>query len=475
MGLLPYSPLDIIVSFLIIKITSYLTNRIFASVYEIPVNIESVYITAFILFFIITPPQNGDYSQFIWLATWSSVWAMASKFIITINNNHIFNPAAFAVLLTSVTINESASWWVGTKLLLPFTLFGGLLIVRKIKRSDMIYSLLFTTTTTTILISLIKGNSPAMSIYQIFANSAFLFFVFIMFTEPLTTPPTKWLRLGYGALVGFLFVPNLHIGDFYTTPEFAIVIGNIFSYIVSPREKLILKLKEKINAAKDTFDFIFSKDQDLNFMPGQYMEWTLGVDNPDSRGNRRFFTIASSPTEKDVHLGVKFYPEPSSFKIKLNSLKTNNEIIASQCAGDFILPEDKKEKLVFIAGGIGITPFRSMIKYLIDKKEKRTITILYSNKNQEDIAYKEVFDQAQKELEIKTFYNLTEGEKKPSDLDTINGRLNEDVIIKKIPDFSERTFYISGPHNMVISFKKILNNIGVKNSKIVTDYFPGFA
>jgi len=114
----------------------------------------------------------------------------------------------------------------------------------------------------------------------------------------------------------------------------------------------------------------------------------------DSRGNRRYFTIASSPTEKELRLGVKFYPNGSSFKKALASMNEADTIIASQLSGDFIMPSNKKKKLVFIAGGIGITPFRSMIKYLIDTKQKRDIVLIYSNRTKTDVIYKNIFDSA---------------------------------------------------------------------------------
>ena len=138
----------------------------------------------------------------------------------------------------------------------------------------------------------------------------------------------------------------------------------------------------------------------LKFKPGQYLEWTLPHEKIDNRGMRRYFTIASSPTEKDMIMGVKFYDKPSSYKQSLISLENQGIVVASQLAGDFTLPKDKNKKLIFIAGGIGVTPFRSMIKYLIDNNEKRDIVIFYSNKSFADIAYKEIFDEAAKKLRI---------------------------------------------------------------------------
>jgi len=83
-------------------------------------------------------------------------------------------------------------------------------------------------------------------------------------------------------------------------------------------------------------------------------------------------------------------------------MKVGDTIVASQLSGEFILPADESKKLVFLAGGIGITPFRSQIKYLIDTKQKRDIILFYSNRTPADIAYKEIFDQAQINFGLKT-------------------------------------------------------------------------
>jgi len=233
---------------------------------------------------------------------------------------------------------------------------------------------------------------------------------------------------------------------------------------------LTLKSIEKIGT--ETYEFIFASDRRFSFLPGQYLEWTLGHHFPDDRGNRRYFTIASSPTEKDIRLGVKFYSPESSFKRALGAMKEGDAISASQLAGEFVLPEDAGKKLVFIAGGIGITPFRSMIQYLIDKKEKRSVALLYSNRNVEDIVYKDVFDRAQNELGIKTVYFAT-GENTPIP-GVYTESLSQNVIVQEIPDYLERTFYISGPRAMVLAFKKTLRDMNIPNKRIKVDFFPGF-
>ena len=130
---------------------------------------------------------------------------------------------------------------------------------------------------------------------------------------------------------------------------------------------------------------------------------------------------------------------------------------------------------MFIAGGIGITPFRSMIKYLIDKNESRSIVVLYANKKPEDIAYKELFDEAEQKLGIKTFYALSDVASVPANWDGYTGYITEEMILRDVPDYADRLFYVSGPHSMILAFEETLRRMGIPKSQIITDFFPGFA
>ena len=470
-GILPYSPATLVFSTTVITAACWITNWLCAKVFDALTNVESVYITSLILALIITPVIPTNYAG-VGFLVFASVWAMASKYLLAIGKRHIFNPAAFGVALSALVINQSATWWVGGNLpLAAFVVIGGLLIVRKIQRFDLVIA--FSIAAFFAIVATAGSGNATTAIVQTLLHSSFFFFAFIMLTEPLTTPPNRILRIVYGALVGFLFAPNVHIGSFYLSPELALLVGNIFSYAVSPKGRFMLTLKQAKEAANDVYDFVFTPDRKLSFSPGQYMEWTLGHRRPDSRGNRRYFTIASSPTEDTIRLGVKFYPQSSTFKQALGAMKVGDKISASHIAGGFVLPKNPKKKLVFIAGGIGVTPFRSMIQCLLDKNEARSITMFYSNRLQSDIAYKEIFDRAESALGIKTIYAVT-NEKVPVP-GMYNGAINAQLIIQQVPDYKERTFYISGPHTMVEAFETTLHDMGVSRLKIKSDFFPGFA
>jgi ferredoxin-NADP reductase/Na+-translocating ferredoxin:NAD+ oxidoreductase RnfD subunit len=472
MGILPFNPIDLLFTTVLLTVVCWITNKIFAWTFGVPANVESVYISALILALIVTPVKPP---QDVLFFVWVGIWAMASKYILAINGKHLFNPAAFAVALTAITLNQTASWWVGTAPMLPFVVIGGILIVRKIRRFDLVASFLVSTALISLVFSLVKGDNLLVVLQQTALYSPVFFFAAVILTEPLTAPHTNRLQIIYGAIVGLLFAPVFHIGAIYFTPEIAILLGNIFAYVVSPKAKLILELKQKIQIAPDVYDFIFTPNKKLSFAAGQYMEWTLGHPNPDSRGNRRYFTLASSPTENDLILGVKFYPQSSSFKTSMLTMDNRSEIVAAQLAGDFVLPANPEQKCVFIAGGIGITPFRSMIKYLLDTQQKRPIVVFYSNKSAADILYRDIFDQAQRQLGIKTVYALTGAGKIPAGWKGYVGHINRQMIRREVPDYMQSLFYLSGPNAMVTAFEDVLRQMGVSKDHIRKDYFPGFA
>ena len=156
-------------------------------------------------------------------------------------------------------------------------------------------------------------------------------------------------------------------------------------------------------------------------------------------------------------------------------MNRDTEIVASQVTGDFILPNDPKQKYVFLAGGIGITPFRSMIKYLLDKHQRRPITLLYAARTVDELVYKDIFDRAEKELGIKVIYTLTDNHNVPASWTGKVGRINPQSIRTLLPDYGTSVFYISGSRSMVDTFKNSLRKLGIPDARIITDYFAGLA
>lgn len=469
---LPYDPFLLIFSTLFLVCFSAFVNEICSRLFKAPTNLESTYITALIISLIVSPAKT--LTDYLLLACVASL-SITSKYIVTRGRKHIFNPVALSVAITSIALLRSANWWVGTPLMVPLVVLGGFFIIRKTRKEIMVTAFLITVIVFTVLYSIIHGNNSFASLEKLFFHSSLFFFAFVMLTEPLTMPTTHFYQLLFAILVGLLFLPQTHLGALYSTPELALLVGNVFAYVVSPKTKLFLTLSQKIQLTPDTYNFIFKTSAPFSFTPGQYMEWTLSHHKPDSRGNRRYFTLASSPTEQNICIGVKFYAPSSSYKKQLLELNELTPIVAAQLAGDFVLPKNTKTKLVFMAGGIGITPFRSMLKYVVDKNEFRDITVFYSNRNPSEIVYTDVLSTAENKLHTKIVYTLTDATQVPEGWSGEVGRITEGMIRTHVPDYSERLFYLSGPHSMVTAFESVLYAMRVQKKQIKTDFFPGFA
>src|SRR5687768_15111575 len=124
--------------------------------------------------------------------------------------------------------------------------------------------------------------------------------------------------------------------------------------------------REKLPIAKDIFTFRWQPSEEFSYTAGQYIKMTLEHEDADDRGDMRFFTLSSSPTEGHLAHTTKFNPEGSSFKEALKDLQPGAEAEMTGPNGEFTLPEDDQQPMVWVAGGIGVTPYRSMIKWLVD-------------------------------------------------------------------------------------------------------------
>ena len=475
-GFLNYNPLDILINSFAAVIACYVVNQVFAKIFGASTNVESVFITALILALII-PVKFPLNLMFI---VGASAVAMAAKYLLTVEKRHLFNPAAISVAAISIlSPTHNATWWVGTSVMLPFVLAGGMLLIRKTQSEKMVLSfllgfLIFSG------VGAILNYGTLGSIFHVWQlsilHTALFFFAFVMLTEPLTSPSRKKLKTYYAYFVALLYAtPQIRLFSIGFSPELALSLGNIFSYMISPNYRMLMPLKWKKQLSPDTLEFAFEPSiKDLKFLPGQYLEWTLPHKNIDSRGNRRYFSISSSPTEAEIRMTVKFYTPSSTYKKELASLNPGKTIIAASLSGDFVLPKDLKIPLVFIAGGVGIAPFRSMIAYIIDKNIQTDIILLYTNRTKEDILFKDIFDRAVQQG-VRTVYNLTDLKSIPLDWQGTTGYITKESVQKQIPGYQDRTYYLSGPQLMVQNFERTLIDSGVKKNKIKTDFFPGYS
>jgi ferredoxin-NADP reductase/nitrite reductase/ring-hydroxylating ferredoxin subunit len=247
--------------------------------------------------------------------------------------------------------------------------------------------------------------------------------------------------------------------------------------------KLELKLLEKVShKGTDVMSFKFSRSDDqnnnLNYRAGQYSVLDLGT-MQDPEGPTRSFTIASSPTEKDVIM-ITTRIRDTPFKQKLSRLEEGTAVKIMAPAGNFTLPQDYSVPLVFLSGGIGVTPFRSMIKYAADKQLPLKIAMFDSNRNQANILYKDEFDSCAKvNTNLRIIYTITEEEDKnlSSDWKGERGYIDAVMLAKYLTKFElvNSIFYICGPPAMLNAMQKLLSEeIGVPDERIRIEEFTGY-
>jgi glycine betaine catabolism B len=472
-GLLPFNALYILASAAFLVALSVLANWSFARIFRAPTNVESTYVTALILALIINPDPPG--TNVVTLAV-AAVAATASKYVLAFRRRHMFNPAAIAVVITTYALGHPPTWWVGAPGLLPFVFIGGVLVVRKIRRLDMEGTFFATYFAALLLFAIVERLDLATEVRQTVLRSPLLFLAFVMLSEPLTMPPTRRLRMVYAGLVGFLIVPQVHIGGFYFAPEVALLVGNVFAWLVSAKANQMLWLKERRPISGQNEEFVFRQEHPVRFRPGQYLEWTLPHDHPDSRGDRRFFTITSPPGDDALAIGVEFEARSSTFKQRMKGMQPGDRIAAGHLAGDFVMPRDRGQKLAFVAAGIGVTPFVCMIRDLLRRGERRDIVVIVTNRYETGVAYRDVFEQARDELGVRTVFTLTgPAGTLPADWAGRTGRIDEMFLREEIPDYAERVFYICGSQRLVGGIKEVLARLDVERGSVRSDYFPGLA
>jgi ferredoxin-NADP reductase len=238
--------------------------------------------------------------------------------------------------------------------------------------------------------------------------------------------------------------------------------------------QLRIRLKERRTETADVISFIFDLGvQPLEYRPGQYINCKLDtLAFPDERGNRRLFSISSSPTEKGI-LMFTTKMSGSGFKETLRHVPIGYELTCEAPLGEFVMrEEDRLKSHVFIAGGIGVTPYRSILRYAVDMNEPVNGQMLYFNRTSADIVFRQELEDMAGAMPTFTLTNVLT--KPESDWTGEQGKMDEALLRKYISDPDRPVFWISGPPPMVNATLGLLKQIGVKDEAIRTDRFGGY-
>lgn len=215
--------------------------------------------------------------------------------------------------------------------------------------------------------------------------------------------------------------------------------------------------------------FFFKPEQPVRYTAGQYTELHLPDKHHDQRGTKRWFTLSSSPNSELLTITTKYAGDDksSSFKKKLFGLKPGTTVDMAEPMGDFVLPKLIQTPLVFVAGGIGITPFHSMLEWLHETMEERPIKMLYGVRSEDEIIFQETFDRANIEptLVVSEPSDAWGGER---------GQLTAELILGLEKPSDDTLVYLSGPEPMVQALAKDLHKQGLPKNQIVSDEFPNY-
>jgi ferredoxin-NADP reductase len=237
---------------------------------------------------------------------------------------------------------------------------------------------------------------------------------------------------------------------------------------------LITKLKRRETLAEGTMGFYFEKPSGFQFTPGQYMDLTLiEPKETDAEGNIRSLSIASAP--EDDHLLFATRMRDTAFKRFLRDAAIGTEVKMEGPVGSFTLHKNPLKAAVFLAGGIGITPFSSIIRHAAKAKLPHRLYLFYSNRRPEDAAFMDVLSQLEKENpNYKFIPSMSEMSKSSQKWNGETGFINKEMLARHLPSLPGPIYYIAGPPAMVTAMRQMLSGAGLDEDDIRTEEFAGY-
>ena len=234
------------------------------------------------------------------------------------------------------------------------------------------------------------------------------------------------------------------------------------------------KLVTRQVIAEDILAFYLEKPKGFEFRAGQFCFLNVpDIGIHDERGLRRHLSIASSPLEKELLFATKM--STSAFKRTLKEMPIGDIITIEKPLGFFTLLEDTLTPIAFLAGGIGITPFRSMLRYIVDANTDHVVTLFYSNREPKEAAFlKELQDLADIYKNITVVPTMTRIESPSANWSGLTGRLSPSMIKDNCKAWQDALYYIAGPPAMVDSMKEMLKGINIPPERIKIESFGGY-
>lgn len=234
------------------------------------------------------------------------------------------------------------------------------------------------------------------------------------------------------------------------------------------------RLLNKEEVADSTMAFHFERPESMTYTAGQYLHWSL-VDPPetDDKGIMRAFTLASAPFENTIMVSTRM--RDTAYKRDLAMMEIGDELELDEPQGDLTLHDDASRPAVFVIGGIGITPVRSMVLQSTHEKSGHQLYVFYSNKRVEDAPFLAELRNAAEMNENFTFVpTMTAAEDSNEEWSGETGHMDKDMLARYLPDLGIAVYYLSGPAGMIEAMGGMLRDAGVGDEDIRSEEFPGY-
>jgi len=234
------------------------------------------------------------------------------------------------------------------------------------------------------------------------------------------------------------------------------------------------RLLNRVEVAEGTVAFHFEKPTGFDFKPGQSADLTLP--NPpetDAEGNVRTFSIASAPFEDQLMFATRM--RDTAFKRSLKKMPLGTVVKMDSAMGSFTLHKNSAKPAVFLAGGIGVTPFSSIVRQADHDRAPHKLYLFYSNRRPEDAPFVEVLQNLEKtNPQFRFIATMTEMRRSKKTWNGETGRIDQEMLSKYLNELRGPIYYVAGPPALVSGMRKMLVASGVDEDDIRSDEFSGY-
>ena len=235
-----------------------------------------------------------------------------------------------------------------------------------------------------------------------------------------------------------------------------------------------VKLTKRYEVAERTMAFQFEKPEGFTFKAGQSVDMTLlNPPETDGEGNGRAFSIASAPDEDMLLVATRM--RDTAFKRVLGTMPIGSQVRIDGPFGNLVLHNNQARAGVFLAGGIGITPFRSMMLRATKDLLPHRLFLFYSNRKLEDAPFLQELEALQRQNRSYTFVpTMTDMSRSDRSWQGETGRINQSMLAKHLNSAASPMYYMAGPPRMVKELHTLLTEIGVDDDDIRAEEFAGY-